>query len=318
MVKPKEYHEEIVNILSSTTNIDKVSFDSLRLSKIRDEYWISKEVVEEYCSIIDFFLSISDSVPEYIKFFQIKGINRAATTFEFLETCPIEMEILDIEEVIPDVDVSNYKLSAMLRNSLEKISVSFNFEQYVAKLNQSYEKKKKNAYFSIDEEEEKKKLDQNIWMLCDSQLNLYASLLGMMWSSLENKVMAEIKLYSSNCWLYFKKWKFWIYINSKKFNSLIGFNYDLDKYKSSYQLSHGDNYLLEYYCTSIELNIDSYLRDNYAHIDSVRKQIEIFIPSRLSILKPRFHRIIPVEKEYSRSCIIFPINDIIGVDINSK
>lgn len=38
MVKPKEYHEEIVNILSTITNIDRISFDSLRLSKIRDEY----------------------------------------------------------------------------------------------------------------------------------------------------------------------------------------------------------------------------------------------------------------------------------------
>ena len=75
---------------------------------------------------------------------------------------------------------------------------------------------------------------------------------------------------------------------------------------------------MEYFCTSIELNIDSFIRENYSNIDSVKRYIEIFVPSRLSILKPRFHRIIPTEKEYDRACVILSIDDIISVDINNK
>ena len=93
----------------------------------------------------------------------------------------------------------------MLRNSLEKISVSFCLEPYISKLLLSEKKKKKYSYISYDEEESKRKMHKNISGLCENQLNLFTNLLQMMSVNSENKVMAEIKLYSSNCCLYFKK-----------------------------------------------------------------------------------------------------------------
>lgn len=125
IAKIKDYHDEVIQIVKGIINIDKISFDMLRLSRIRDEYCITNDVAKNHDQILDFFLSISDKVPEYIKFFQIKGVNTLQATFEFLETCPIEMEIFDIEDVTPNIDVSPFQFSQTLSKSLEKVTVSY-------------------------------------------------------------------------------------------------------------------------------------------------------------------------------------------------
>ena len=86
MVKTKEYHDEVIDIINQITNIDKISFDMLRLSKIRDEYCISNDVLQTHEQVIDFFSTVSDNVPEYIKLFQIKGVKSMKKVMEFLET----------------------------------------------------------------------------------------------------------------------------------------------------------------------------------------------------------------------------------------
>uniref|UniRef100_A0A7S3N6B0 Uncharacterized protein n=1 Tax=Euplotes harpa TaxID=151035 RepID=A0A7S3N6B0_9SPIT len=204
MVKSKEYHEEIIKMVSSIINIDKISFDSLRLSKIRDEYCITDEVVRKFDNIVDFFLSISDKLPEYIKFFQIKGIHSIKQTIEFLQTCPIEIEILDMENVIPDVDISCYKLSSLLCRSLEKITVSFELPQYIAKISNLIQRKKNKKFTEIEEDEDRTYENKKLSNVCDGQMRLFAQLLNMVCQNNENKTMLELKLSPSNCRLYFK------------------------------------------------------------------------------------------------------------------
>ena len=93
IAKTGEDYNKVLDIVRKIANIDKISFDLLRFSRIRDEYCITNKVVQDYDQIINFFLSISDDIPEYIKYFQINGVKKLDTIFEFLQTCPIQMEI---------------------------------------------------------------------------------------------------------------------------------------------------------------------------------------------------------------------------------
>mmetsp|Transcript_34121 Transcript_34121/g.33685 ORF Transcript_34121/g.33685 Transcript_34121/m.33685 type:complete len:270 (-) Transcript_34121:712-1521(-) len=126
IAKTKDYHDQVIEIVKSIANIDRISFDLLRLSRIKEEYCITNEVGQDHEQILEFFLSISDEIPEYIKYFQIKGVKTLQASFEFLETCPIQIEILDIADIEPNIDVSGYELSNTLLKSLERVTMSYN------------------------------------------------------------------------------------------------------------------------------------------------------------------------------------------------
>mmetsp|Transcript_31807 Transcript_31807/g.28166 ORF Transcript_31807/g.28166 Transcript_31807/m.28166 type:complete len:172 (+) Transcript_31807:98-613(+) len=86
VAKTGDYYDKVLDIVQRISNIDKISFDLLRLSRVREEYCITDKVAQEFDQILNFFLSISDEIPEYIKYFQIQGVKFLLPIFEFLQS----------------------------------------------------------------------------------------------------------------------------------------------------------------------------------------------------------------------------------------
>lgn len=183
MIKIKEYYTQINEILSEVTWMDKISFDNLRFSRIRDEYCITKKVVDKYNDISEFLISVSDEIPTFIKLFQIKSLTQVKKAMDFFQTCPIQIEILDIEDIWPEVNLKTYKFSQTLLESLEKI------------------------YISHPSQSSKKSLK-----LYQTPMKLFLDLIYVLTNSESNRTSVELKQdIGYNCTLYMGKWTFKVY-----------------------------------------------------------------------------------------------------------